>query len=254
MKIRSRSISHVPILMASLALGFVMLACNMPYLAGQGDQVERELAAELGQSFGPAVTDVRLEGASLALAYTPPLLQAQETSAANLVRLMEIGAVKAARVELVRVEVVQAGVPVLAVSGSAKDARLLADGRLTMEAFLSGLAYADLRPVELALQQELARLGVRVWAVRYQNGILELYFWQPEIDFDPGAGAELAADLGTGGSNGARGRAGDPARRPVGPARPAGHGADGTGAELPSRRPFPGRIPAGPRSAGRVIE
>ncbi len=182
MKIRSRSISHVPILMASLALGFVMLACNMPYLAGQGDQVERELAAELGQSFGPAVTDVRLEGASLALAYTPPLLQAQETSAANLVRLMEIGAVKAARVELVRVEVVQAGVPVLAVSGSAKDARLLADGRLTMEAFLSGLAYADLRPVELALQQELARLGVRVRAVRYQNGILELYFWQPEID------------------------------------------------------------------------
>jgi len=169
----------VPLL---LALGMAALACNLPYLAGQGEQLEAEIATGLQAALERPVKSVRLEGERLVLAYEAPLIQAQETTLAQVALLLESGAVIASRVEQVRVEVESRGAPYLAVTARARDARLLAKGELAIEAFLASLQVEDLRPLEQAIQQELELLGYNVRSVSYQDGVLELSFWQPEID------------------------------------------------------------------------
>jgi hypothetical protein len=176
-----------PLISSLLVLFSATLACNMPYLSARGEQLEAELAAELSQSFDQPVQAVKLEGDTLVLTYAAPLFQTEETTVVNVTRLMEIGAMHASRVEWVRVELLQEmepgqEFPALAVTASVKDARLLADGRLTVDAFLSGLMFDDLRPVERAMQLDLQHLGYNVRSVNYQDGVLELFFWQPEID------------------------------------------------------------------------
>ncbi len=176
-----------PLAILILAFGLTSLACNMPYLAGQGEQLEAELAAELAQNFDQPVRAVQLAGDTLVLTYEVPLLQAEETTLVYVVRLMEAGAQKASRADWVRVELEQGLAPgqvnpVLAVTASAKNTRLLADGRLTVEAFVNGLAYEDRRSVEQAVRQDLESLGYTVRSLSYQDGVLEVAFWQPEID------------------------------------------------------------------------
>jgi len=165
-----------------LALGLASLACNLPYLAGQAGQIEAGIRAELAQTFEQPVQDVRLEGDTLVLVYELPRFQAEETNLVDAVRLMRTGAEQAGRVDWVRVELWQQAAPVLAVTARAQDARLLAEGKLTVEAFLNTLVFEDRRPIEQALQQDLERLGYPMRSVSYQDGVLELSFWQPEID------------------------------------------------------------------------
>jgi hypothetical protein len=171
-----------PLMGLLLAFGLASLACNMPYLSAQGEQVEAELANELAQSFDQPVQAVKLEGDTLVMAYAVPLFQTDETTLVKVAHLMEIGAMQATRVDRVRVELEQDGSLALAVTSSAQNARLLAGGRLTVDAFLSGLDFNDLRTLEQAIQLDLQHLGYDVRSVRYQDGILELSFWQPEID------------------------------------------------------------------------
>jgi hypothetical protein len=164
-----------------LVLGLAALACNLPYLVGQGEQVEAEVAAELEGVLNHPVKEVRMEGQVLVLAYEVPLFQAQETTLEEVALLLQTGAVRASRAEQVRVEVEHRGAPYLDFTAQAENARLLADGRLKVEAFLAGLQVVDRRPVELAVRQEMERMGYRVRSVSYREGTLELVFWQPEV-------------------------------------------------------------------------
>ena len=165
-----------------LMLGLASLACNLPYLADQGAQIEAEIAAELAETVERPVKDVRLEADMLVLTYEIPWIQAPETTLVDVALLLQTGAVQASRVSQVRVEVENQGAPYLAVTAQAKDARLLANGKLTIEAFLASLEVDDRRPVEQAVWQELERMGYTVRTVSYQENTLELAFWQPEID------------------------------------------------------------------------
>jgi hypothetical protein len=177
-----RKPGYWPLAILLLAFGLASLACNMPYLSAQSEKIESELANELAQSFDQPVQAVKLEGDTLVLVYEVPDFQAAETTVVEVAQLMEIGAVEATRVDRVRVELMQDGSLALAVTAEAQKARLLADGRLTVEAFLSGLNFDDLRPVEQAVRLDLQHLGYTVRSVSYQGGVLEIYFWQPEID------------------------------------------------------------------------
>ena len=157
------------------------LACNMPYLASQGTQVEREIAAQLAQD-GIPIESVKLEGNTLTITYPVQAIQPLETSLEHVAGMLRSAAPLAERVQTLRVEVKYLEAPYLAFECGAEAARQFAAGQIDTESFLAGLSLQDMRPPERAVRQDLEALGYTIRAVSYTANVLEVSFNQMQFD------------------------------------------------------------------------